>query len=87
MTKPVKRNKKQLNINISPYLYRKMAELIEISKEFSGYSDLGELAIAQFIERYKPPKKAVGSDNAPTGSFSEPSNLASILSMNRSVPI
>lgn len=54
-SKPIKRNKKQLNINISPYLYRKMEELIETTKEFSGYSDIGELAIAQFIERYRPP--------------------------------
>lgn len=79
-SKPIKRNKKQLNINISPYLYRKMEELIEETKEFSGYSDIGELAIAQFIERYAPPKsKVAGIGNAPTGPRTE---IMDLFSMN-----
>ncbi len=51
-TKEIVRHKKQLNVNIEPYLLTKMERLIE-SKEFSGYSGLASIAIAQFIERYE----------------------------------
>jgi metal-responsive CopG/Arc/MetJ family transcriptional regulator len=47
------RHKKQLNINISPYLMKEIDDIVAGRSEFSGYSDFCTIAITQFIERYR----------------------------------
>jgi len=59
-----RRHKKQLNISLSPYLYREIEEIVKDKKEFSGFSDFCTVALSQFLATYK--QKKSGSD-APTG--------------------